>query len=193
MLTREVRYAAAVVLIAGCSSVPRVPSTLDYSQYRAIAVLPFRTEGFLERYGAEVADQVIIEIISRDPTFPVVERAEIEQLLLERGMWANDLHASKLPTLLHADLILTGSAALAVASVDRPGPIRQARLTATVRAIDTASGRIVWAGRFSASGEDLLIYETDGTPYRYQSDAEIREQAIRKLAEQIVRGLLGRR
>jgi TolB-like protein len=193
MVTVKALAAVSLILIAGCSSTPQPPPALDFSSYRAIAVLPFQTEGFLERYGAEVADQIIIAILDRDPRFPVVERAEVDQVLRERALNAEKPRADTGSPLIPADLIVTGSVAFAVENVDRPGPLRQARLTATVRAFETGSGRIVWAGRFLGSGEDLLSYQTDGTSYRYQSDAEIREQAIQKLAEEIVQGLLGKR
>jgi hypothetical protein len=184
---------AMIVLFVACSCAPSLPHALDYSSYRAIAVLPFQTEGFLERYGTEVADQVIIEILDRDPEFPVVERAAVDQVLRERDLQTGVLRMGVDPTLIPADLIVTGSVAFAVESVDRPGPARQAYLTATVRAFETDSGRIVWAGRFRGSGSELLSSYADGTPYRYSSDAELRERGIEELAEKIVKGLLGKR
>jgi hypothetical protein len=192
MIARRTMVVPLVVLLLGSSCASNLPRPLDYSAYRAITVLPFQTEGFLERYGAEVADQVIIEIIDRDPNFPVVERAEVDQILRERGLNPGAVLAETHPSLIPADLIVTGSVALAVEDIDRPGPARQARLTATVRAIETDSGRIVWAARFRGSGDELLSSQADGTLYRYRSDAELREQAIQDLAEKIVRGLLGK-
>ena len=192
MVTVRALAAVSVVLFVGCASAPPFPPPLDFSSYGAIAVLPFQTEGFLKRYGAEVADQIIIAILARDPRFRIVERAQVEQVLRERGLHAGNLPADTGSTLIPADLILTGSVAFALEDIERPGPRRQARLTATVRAFETASGRIVWAGRFLGLEEDLLIYEGDGTYYGYQSDSEIREEAIQKLAQDIVQGLLGK-
>jgi TolB-like protein len=182
---------ALVVLLLAASCAARGPRPLDYSQYHAISVVPFQTEGFLERYGAEVADQVIIEILARDPEFPIVERAEVDRLLRERSLRAETERSGEGPTLIPADLLIAGSVAYAVEDLVRPGPAREARLTATVRAIETESGRIVWAARFRGSGDELLSSQAGGSLYRYQSDAELREQAVQDLAVRIVRGMLG--
>lgn len=191
MSTVRTLAVALVVLILGASCAARGPRPLDYSQYHTISVVPFQTEGFLERYGAEVADQVIIEILARDPEFPIVERAEVDRLLRERSLRAETERSGAGPALIPADLLIAGSVAYAVEDLARPGPAREARLTATVRAIETDSGRIVWAARFRGSGDELLSSQAGGSLYRYQSDAELREQAVQDLAVRIVRGMLG--
>ena len=189
--TASVLVLAACLLAAACSSSPRRPQPLDYSAYQAIAVLPFQTDAFLLTYGAEIADQIIIEIIERDPSFPIVERAHVDEVFREHRLLREGVQVPANAALLPADLILTGSVSFAVENVQSPGPVRQACLSATVRAFETRSGRIVWAGRFSGLGEDLLEYEANGELYRYLSDAEIRDEAVWQLARAIVDGLFG--
>ncbi|MFC1573347.1 hypothetical protein ACFL6M_07090, partial [Candidatus Eisenbacteria bacterium] len=159
---------------------------LDYSRYRSIAILPFDTEGFLLRYGSEIADQVIIELLKRDPGIPIVERARVDDILRERTIH-EEVSPGRLATaeLVPADLILTGSVAFGIENIDLPGPTRQARLSATVRVFETDSGQIIWAARFSVTADDLLEWE-----YRRGSDLELRESVIERIAEAIAKSLV---
>ncbi len=174
-----------------CASGPS-PSPPNLAPYGAIAILPFQTEGFLERYGSEIADQLTIEILVLAPAFPVVERTFLDRVLEERKI-RGEAYSEQPDTegLIPADLFVTGSVAFSLDVVGRPLATRQAHLSATVRAIEASTGKVVWGGRFSETADELLNQGSDIAPYRLESDAELREEAIEKLARSIAKALLG--
>lgn len=188
MRARPAHLAALLLLAVACSSLPPppLPPPLERGTYQAIAVLPFQTPDFESRYGSEVADQLIIELLARDPGLPLVDRAPLEQILETQGLSAResqDLIA--LGSLLRADLILTGSIWLALEDVNWPGARRVAYATATLRAFEPVTGRIVWAARCTITEERYTdIHHT-------WTNSELRQTAIEELAVKMAESVLG--
>lgn len=158
----------------------------DYSQYGTVAVLPFQTEGFLERYGAEVADEVIIQWMQKDPAIRIVERSLLPEILEEHKLSVGGGGAVEGPPA--AEIIVTGSTWFTVESVVYPSSARRAYLTATVRAFEPASGRIVWSARETGEAEVAGV-SSQASGVFVLSDSELREAAIINLAQNIVRHL----
>jgi hypothetical protein len=189
-------FLAGVLIVFGCAR-PAVRVSADLSAYRAIAVLPFSTEGFLERYGSEVADQVVIELLQRQPGLrivgvPAVAAADTAG---SRGGGASggdrESRLTEAARASGATLIVTGSCVVRMDWVRRAWTSRQAYATATVRAVDTRDNRVVWAGRETATAESQA-YGAGGDTVGIRvesSDSELREEAIVRLAGRIAERL----
>ena len=177
--------ACASILPAGCAKRIPIPQ-FDYSRYRTVAVLPFQTEGFLERYGAEIADEIIIQWMAKDPAVQIVERSALSEMLEEQKLRANGGSAGT--ALQAADLVLTGSTWFTIENVTYPNSERRAYFTATVRAFEPASGRIVWSARERGDATVSGVASSTSTDWAV-SDSALREQAVFTLAANIVRHL----
>lgn len=180
----------AVVLPVGCVRPAGAPS-LDLRVYGTVAVAPFRAEGFLERYGSEIADQLVIELLTRDPSLRLVrlevpgpEEPSTPGAAVSDALTRDAREAG-------ADLLLTGSCVIRLGWVRRAWLSRQAYASATILAKDTRDGRVVWAGRQTASAEtQAYSAEADTTGIRQDvSDPELRETAISRLAAEIAKQL----
>lgn len=190
---------ASLLVLCGCvRPVPR-PS-FDLSAYGAVTVLPFRTDGFLDRYGSEVADQVVIELLQRDPGLRIVDlpAAAVSDTAGEGGTGAGgrdpEVRLAEAARASGATLVVTGSCVVRMDWVRRAWTSRQAYATATVRAVDPRDNRVVWAGRETATAESQAygtIGDTSGIRVE-SSDPELREQAIVRLAGLIASRLAGK-
>jgi hypothetical protein len=190
---------AGMSILSGCARPVPHPSP-NLSAYGAIAVLPFRTEGFLERYGSEVADQVVIELLQREPGLRIVSvpATAVSDTAGERGgeTGGGDREARLTAAALTsgATLVVTGSCVVRMDWVRRAWTSRQAYATATVRAIDPRDNRVVWAGRETATVESQAYGAAGDTlGLRIESsDPELREQAIVRLAGRVAARLIGK-
>jgi hypothetical protein len=181
--------ALALSLLTGCVRPAGVPS-LDIHAYGTVAVAPFRAEGFLDRYGSEVADQLVIELLQRDPSLHLVKLEEPRDEGRPPADEASDAFAREARA-SGADLLLTGSCVIRVGWLRRAWLARQAYATATILAKDARDGRVVWAGRETAVAESQAFpAQADTAGIRQDvSDPELRETAVARLAAAIAKQL----
>ena len=178
----------ALVLLTSCAHVrPAVESRPDLSGYAKWVVLPFQTEGFLDRYGSEISDQVVIALLKEKPTLRIVDRLAGSGRLGETdgdpdSLTLRGAGLSK----LGADLVIVGSVMAQLETLTRGDSIRQAYVTATIRTVDAATGNVIWADRISATAEYRV------RDYTYITDSELREEAIARLATKIAQTLTQR-
>ena len=119
---------------------PEVPSTADTS----VAVLPLRGDGADQDYITDGLTDDLIDTLSMTGGLRVRSRGMVARYAGERGD----------PRVIGAEL---GVQVVVEGSVRRlPGTIRLA-----IRAISVAEGFQLWAGRFDAAGQDLLVVIDD--------------------------------
>jgi len=180
---------------AGCGR-RELPAAIDISPYSSIAVVPFRTDGYFERYGAEIADQVVIELIDREARLRVVELPPPSPAPPGAEPEEDPVDAlARAAREAGADLLVSGSCLVRVDWVRRAWLARQAYATATVRVVDTRQNRVLTAWRETATSETQALpvpsegypVEPDTVAFRVdRSDPELREAAIVQLATRIV-------
>lgn len=178
----------SLALLASCAHVqPSVESRPDLSGYARWIVLPFQTDGFLDRYGAEISDQVVIALLREKPALRIVDRLAGSGRLGETGGDIDSLDLGGIGlSKLGADLVIVGSVLAQLETLNRGDSIRQAYVTATIRAVDAGTGSVIWADRISATAEYRV------RDYTYVTDSELREQAIARLATKVAQTLTRR-
>jgi TolB-like protein len=177
----------SLFVFTSCAGVhPPAQPGPDLSAYRSWIVLPFQTQGFLDRYGSEIADQVVIELMKEKPSLRVLDRAAARTNRGDGGSGGDSLDIDNVPLgQMGVDLALVGSVLAQIETLNRGDAVRQAYVTATIRAVDAKTGAVVWAERISETAEYRI------RDYTYLSDSELREEAITRLAAKIARTVTG--
>jgi hypothetical protein len=154
------------------------PKAVDVSAYKTVTVLPFAGQGFRDHSGSEFADQVVIELMKQHPRLTIVDPAALGGDY--RPAAAGDSASGHVSfASLGADLVITGTFSLRMEDLVRTDSLRQAYASATVRAVDAHTGRIIWAGRMTEESERRLH------SFVSTSDAELRQDAMEALARKI--------
>jgi len=180
------------VPLTGCPKRVLVQPVVDISRYNRIAVLPFETDSFLSTVGNELADDVVVELLKRAPGLEVVERARVDALIREQDLarsgYVNPESAIAVGRMLGVRAILTGSVSVSIGDI-RPTPLNSQRVAtgqATVRLIDTETGRVLWGTRES-SDYSTFLSAGGGESLSVKTDHEMVQAVIQKLADAIAR------
>lgn len=178
---------AGLMLLGGCAHRVLVQPVLDLTQYNRVAVLPFETDSYLSTVGNQMADEIVVQLISHAPAIDVVERTRIDALLREQNLSRDHLvtpeSAVAVGRMLGVKIILTGSLSVAIGDI-RPSPGNAQRVatgTATARLIDTETGKIIWGGREESQYSTFL---GEGM-YSVHTDQEMVAYVVRDLGKQL--------
>lgn len=182
---------ALLLAAAGCGQRVLVQPQTDMNEYNRIAILPFETESFLSTIGHQLADEIMVELLDKAPEVQLVERARIDSLLQEQqlvrsGYLSND-SAVAVGKMLGVKAIVTGSVTASIGDI-QPTPLSPQRVAtgiATMRFVDVATGRILWAKRAKSEYSSYTQHPDGETPYSYRTDHEMVQAVIQDLGKQL--------
>jgi TolB-like protein len=174
------------LLVAGCARQVAVQPVIDPADYPSLTVLPFDTESVFSTIGEQMADQIVLELMQYAPQFRIIERARVNDLLLERNLEAEGVAkpASTIEAarLLGVSAILTGSVSVSISDVE-PAPEQRERVAnsvAVVRLIDAADGRIIWA--HEVQGDYSVLTYLYGEVDQVETDYDMVQEVIKEVA-----------
>ncbi|MCD4813200.1 CsgG/HfaB family protein [bacterium] len=183
---------AIMIGLGGCGTRVLVQPKADMGYYNRVAVLPFETDSFLSTVGYQLADEILVQLLETTPALQMVERTQIEALLQEQTMvrsgYMSMESAIQVGRLLGVRAIVTGSVTIAIGDV-RSSPLNAQRVAtgvATIRFIDTQTGKIIWAKRETAEYGSFKSVE-GSTFYNYKTDHEIVQEVIQTLGKLLAR------
>jgi TolB-like protein len=182
---------ALLLVAAGCGQRVLVQPLTDMNAYNRIAILPFETESFLSTIGHQLSDEIMVSLLENAPEVQLVERGRIDSLLQEqqlvRSGYLSVDSAVAVGKLLGVKGIVTGSVTASIGDI-QPTPLSPQRVAtgiATMRFVDVATWRILWANR-AKSETSIYTQRPDGiTPYSYRTDHEMVQAVIQDLGKQL--------
>jgi TolB-like protein len=192
-MSRVSVYAITVLLVctglSGCGKRVLIQPSADMSHYSQVAILPFETDSFLSTLGHQMADELLVVLLEKAPQLNLVERSRIADLLQEQKLskegYLSMESAIQVGRLLGVRAIVTGSITVSIGDV-RPTPLSPQRIAtgvATIRFIDTETGKIIWAKREQSQ---YAVYTTtvDGqSPYSDKTDHEMMQTVVQELGQ----------
>ncbi|MFH1314299.1 MAG: CsgG/HfaB family protein [Candidatus Eisenbacteria bacterium] len=190
-LIKAVTICLILAAMSGCAKKVLVQPVIDPSEYTRMAVLSFETRGFAYTTGQQIADEIVIHLLRNAPDLEVIERTRIGDLIEEQDLeyqgYSTPESATTMGQLLDVDVILTGSAYLSL-DVIHPADWHRDRVAmgvATVRLIDTRTGRVIWVGR--EDSHYSVTEWSEGDPDRWMTDHQMTQEVVSDLAEAIAR------
>ncbi len=182
---------AAIVLMlglaGGCAKRVLVQPGADMSRYDRLAILPFETDSFLSTVGNQLADEIIVILLEKAPNLNIVERARIDALMNEqqlvRSGYLSQESAIQVGRLLGVKAVVTGSISISIGDI-RPTALSTRRVAtgvATIRLIDTETGKIAWAKREKSEYSDYIGSDKESGTFNFRTDHEMIQQVIQKL------------
>lgn len=180
-----------LVFWTGCAKQMLVQPVIDTTRFHRLAVLPFATDSFISTVGAQMADEIVIRLVEKAKNLEIVERARIdsvleEQRLSQQGVVSAET-AVQVGRLLGVQALVTGSVSISIGDI-RPTPLSPQRVAtgiATVRVVDTETGKILWADRKESEYSIFLENSSDRNSLGYKTDNELAQNVIRDLASEI--------
>jgi TolB-like protein len=157
---KQIRIAAILlgaVLLCACAPRPSVYSQAKITKQptKGLAILPFVNLTGQENAGKLVANAFLIELL-KEPNIRVVEPGEVESVMKnERIRSADQIDfqtAKMLKDKLNVEYILIGS--VNEYNYFNAGSREIPRVSFSVRLLDSATGRIIWAAYHSRKGDD---------------------------------------
>lgn len=182
---------ALLLVAAGCGQRVLVQPLTDMNAYNRIAILPFETESFLSTIGHQLSDEIMVSLLENAPEVQLVERGRIDSLLQEqqlvRSGYLSVDSAVAVGKLLGVRGIVTGSVTASIGDI-QPTPLSPQRVAtgiATMRFVDVATGRILWAKRAKSETSSYTQRPDGMTPYSYRTDHEMVQAVIQDLGKQL--------
>jgi TolB-like protein len=176
-------------LLLGCGQRVLVQPQADMSRYNRLAILPFETDSFLSTIGHQVADEILVQILDKAPDLEVVERTRIDALIQEQRLsqegYISLESAIRVGRLLGVKAIVTGSVTVSIGNI-RVSSLNTQRVAtgvATIRFIDTETGKIVWAKREQSEYGTFTTSPEGSTPYNIKTDHEMIQEVIHRLGQ----------
>jgi TolB-like protein len=174
-------------LAGGCAKRVLVQPVADMSRYNRLAVLPFETDSFLSTVGNQLADDIIVNLLEKAPNLNIVERARIDALMNEQNLvrrgYLSPESAIQVGRLLGVKAVITGSISISIGDI-RPTALSARRVAtgvATVRLIDTETGKVVWAKREKSEYSCYIGSDKESVTFSFRTDHEMVQQVIQKL------------
>lgn len=181
----------ACLALAGCAQRVLVQPVINPEKVRRLAVLPLESDSIFSTVGNQLADEIVVQLLRQVPTLEVIERSRIDAVLQEQSMsrqgYLQPDSAVAVGRLLGVQAILTGSVSLAIGAIS-PTALSAQRVangTATVRVIDTETGRIIWAGREEAQYSSFVNFDYQNNPVSVKTDQEMIQEVIKDLAQAV--------
>jgi TolB-like protein len=179
----------AELAISGCGSSraikqePTLPAFLIQPN-ESIAVMPFETESALSNLGAQVSDEVIVNLLQFRPELKIVHAPVVRNYLLNTGGQSDIQKIQGLPAGLQCRYLLTGNLFTQLGNVNYPAAFnyRIATGSVTVLLVDCDSSYVVWAKRVNATYSTQLYNSST-----YQTDGELLQGLIRVLGAEVAK------
>ncbi|MBN1595737.1 hypothetical protein JW933_07420 [candidate division FCPU426 bacterium] len=177
----------------GCGTRVLVQPSADMATYNRVAILPFETDSFLSTVGHQLADEILVRIMEKAPELEMVERSRIDTLIQEQNLnrdgYLNLESAIKVGRLLGVKAIVTGSTTVSIGDIQPTSlhPQRVATGAATIRFIDTETGKIIWAKREQTEYATYTTGGEGGVPYGIKTDHEMIQVVIQRLGEALAK------
>jgi len=195
VVTIEFFFLAALAM-SGCSSsravkqAPTLPAFFIQAN-EAIAVMPFETESALSNLGAQVSDEVIVNLLQYRPELKIVHAPVVRNYQLNTGGQADIQKLRTLPAGLQCRYLLTGNLFTQLGNVNYPAAFnyRIATGSVSILLVDCDSSYVVWAKRVNATYTTQL-YNNSTTSY--QTDGELLQGLIRALGAEAAKNFYAR-
>lgn len=159
-----------------------------------IAVMPFETESALSNLGAQVSDEVIVNLLQYRPELKIIHATVVRNYMLNASLNAGglpDMHTiHSLKTGLQCRYLLTGNLFTQLGNVNYTASHsnRIATGSVTVRLVDCDSSYVVWAKHVNANYTTPVYYNNnDRTQTTYQTDGELLQGLIRTLGAEVAK------
>jgi TolB-like protein len=144
--------ALCIMLFCGCAQKHFVRESVDITQVKKIAVLPFENFTSDTFAGEKIRRIVITELLTRE--MDVVEPGEVTRLL--RDLEIRSLRSIKITDIqeigkkLNVDAIMTGS--VEAFGISKGISVSYPEVTINLMLLETSSGDIIWSVRHSTGG-----------------------------------------
>ena len=178
-----------VILSVGCAPRVLVQPSVDTTRYNRIAILPLESDNYFSTIGNQMADEVVVDLLKNAHDIDVIERSRIDALMREQDLgragYVSPESAVAIGRLLGVRALLTGSVSISIGDI-RPTPLSAQRVAtgvATVRLIDTETGRVIWGDR--KQSEYSMFLRTGDTLSVFKTDQEMVQEVVKQLAIQI--------
>jgi len=178
-----------VSIVSGCGKRVLVQPNADMVTYKRIAILPFETDSFLSTIGYQLADEILVNLLEKAPQLEIVERARIDALIQEqrlaRGGFLSLESAIRVGRLLGVQAVVTGSVTVSIGDIQPTSlhPQRVANGVATIRFIDTETGKIIWAKREQTQYTSYITTVDGSNFYGIKTDHEMIQEVICALGQ----------
>ncbi len=177
----------SVFFFSGCGQRVLVQPRADMSAYNRIAILPFETDSFLSTIGHQLADEILVNLLEQAPGLDLVERTRVDSLIQEQNLVRSG-HLSTNSAIAAGRLlgvrgIVAGSVTVSIGDI-RPSALNTQRVAtgvATIRFIDTETGKVLWAKRKNSEYAIYTTISSGETPVNIRTDHEMVQRVIRDL------------
>jgi TolB-like protein len=178
------------LLAAGCAQRVLVQPVVDTGTYHRLAVLPLETDSYLSTVGNQLADEIVVNLLKNAPQLDIVERTRVDAVVREQDLaragYISQESAIAVGKMLGVRAILTGSVSVSIGDI-QPTPLNAQRVasgTATVRLIDTQTGKILWGDRQESQYSTFIGTSPDQIGIN-RTDQEMVQEVLKELARSI--------
>jgi|GEM_PF-2632074 len=182
---------AGTLLASGCAKRVLVQPAVDVTKYNRVAVLPFETDSYLSTIGHQLADEIVVDILQKAPNLDVVERTQVEALMMEQNLarqgYLSPESAIQLGRMLGVRLIATGSVSVSIGNVN-PSTVNTQRVAtgvATLRLIDTETGKVLWAKREKSEYSTFVSLDHQRTTFNTMTDQDLFQEVVKQLGQEL--------
>lgn len=191
-------FLLGVTLIGCVSSHPirkeQAPPAFIIKSNEPIAVMPFEAESALSNLGAQLSDEVIVNLLEHAPDLKIIPATVVRNYMLSASLNTGglpDMHTiHSLKTGLQCRYLLTGNLFTQLGNVNYTASYsnRIATGSVTVRLVDCDSSFVVWAKHVNANYTTSIYYNSnDRTQTTYQTDGELLQGLIRTLGAEVAK------
>jgi TolB-like protein len=179
------------LLAAGCAQRVLVQPPENITRYNRIAILPLETDSYLSTAGNQLADEIVLNLIKNAPELDIVERSRVDVVMREQDLarsgYISPESAIALGRMLGVRAVLAGSVSLSIGDI-APTPLSAQRVAtgaATVRLIDTETGKIVWGDRQESQYSSFTCNGPDRFSGITKTDQEMVQEVVKDLGRAI--------
>jgi TolB-like protein len=188
-----IKIAAAsllALLAAGCAQRVLVQPVVDTGTYHRLAVLPLETDSYLSTVGNQIADEIVVNLLKNAPQLDIVERSRVDAIIREQDLaragYISPESAIAVGKMLGVRAILTGSVSVSIGDI-QPTALSAQRVAtgaATVRLIDTQTGKILWGDRQESQYSTFIGARPDDIGIN-RTDQEMVQEVVKQLGSAI--------
>ena len=181
--------AALVAGLAGCAPQVWIPPAVDTQIYNQIAILTFETDSPFRKVGAQLSDEVLVNLLQVAPELSIVERSRLDAVMQERSLASQDIldppTLRELARILGVKIFMTGTVSIFLGDI-RTGKFQERVATgyATIRLIDARTARVLWARRRDATASTIMFQEGESVSWM-KTDGQLVQDVIRQLGSDI--------
>lgn len=185
------------LVVAGCgttSNMRDLPKPADFMQRdERIAIVPFEVQEVLSNLGAQLSDEVTINILKHAPDLQIAPANQVKSFLQAVGLVATGLPDEhtihKVKEGLKCKYMLTGNLYTSLGDVryTQTYTTRLASGSITIRLTNCDTEQVVWAKREESSATTVAYY-TEGQQqpsYTFETDGQLIQRLIVRLGQYV--------